>query len=204
MRGPSPCCCLRYPPSLVTKRHLSIVQTLRAVLAANLFLLLPLTAATYHLPLPLTARPSVDCRDRYPTPNSNFTGTHLLVPSTALWLSMVLSTIWPLTGAVAPSQPPRLRFRSFCTRLSCRERRLMFYPFTHLWVFTLLYPISARLPSDLLKIRDNSSSLPQLGRDTYSTVVSGVTFQKYQGSLYPIVVSEATFQKIPRIAISTD
>ena len=40
-------------------------------------------------------------------------------------LSMVLSTLWPLTGAVAPSQPPRLRFRSFCTRLSCRERSLI-------------------------------------------------------------------------------
>ena len=68
-------------------------------------------------------------------------------------------------------------------------------PFTHLWVFTLFYPISARLPSNLLEIRDNSSSLLQLGRDTYSTVVSEATFQKYQGSLYPIVVSEATFQK---------
>ena len=96
---------------------------------------------------------------------------------------------------VAPSQPPRLRFRSFCTRLSCRERRLILYPFTHLWVFTLFYPISARLPSNLLKIRDNSSSLPQLGRDTYSTVVSEATFQKYRELLYPIVVSEATFQK---------
>ena len=45
-------------------------EALRAVLAANLFLLLPLTAATYHLPLPLTARPSVHRQDRYLTPIS--------------------------------------------------------------------------------------------------------------------------------------
>ena len=54
MCGPSPCCCLRHPPSFMIKICHSNVQTFRAVLAANLFLLLPLTAATYHLPLLLT------------------------------------------------------------------------------------------------------------------------------------------------------
>ena len=50
---------------------------------------------------------------------------------------------------VAPSQPPRLRFRSFCTRLSCRERCLNISSVYPLWVFALSYPISARLPSVL-------------------------------------------------------
>ena len=122
----------------------STVQIFRAVPTANLFLLLPLTAATYHLPLPLTARPSVDCRDRYPTPNSNFTGAHRLVhpygSPTILWLSMVLSLhgslhlLAPHRGgrsvSAAPSSLPLFLHKAVVSRT-------LTYPFIRLWVFTL-------------------------------------------------------------------
>ena len=144
----------------------STVQIFRAVPTANLFLLLPLTAATYHLPLPLTARPSVDCRDRYPTPNSNFTGAHRLVhpygSPTILWLSMVLSLWFSPPSGPSPGRSLRLSRPVFASALSaqgCRveNAHLSIYPFMDIYP---IYPISARLPFDLPKPGDNSSSPP--------------------------------------------
>ena len=48
MRGPSPCCCLRHPPSFMIKRY--VLQTFRRFEPFSR----PTSSCYYHLPLPLT------------------------------------------------------------------------------------------------------------------------------------------------------
>ena len=161
----------------------------------------PTSSCYYHLPLPLTTYrchlppglPStVGIATRRPIPTSpRFAFGFLLLSYDPLWFlsplgprSLVLCGslhhLTPRRGgrsvSAAPSSLPLFLHKAVVSRTL--PNILSVYP---LWVFTLSYPVSARLPSDLLKIRDNSSSLPRLGRDTYSTVVSEATFQNIRG-----------------------
>ena len=139
----------------------------------------PTSSCYYHLPLPLTARPSVDCRDRYPTPNSNFTGAHRLVhpygSPTILWLSMVLSlygSLHPLAPhrggrsvSAAPSSLPLFLHKAVVSRTPI-------YPFIHLWVFTLF--TQSRHGS--LSAFQNSEIIPRLLHAFRSRLIPNLSF----------------------------